>query len=149
MITEDGTRLYGPRRLLPETMHEYVDVQGDCWIWQLHCDKYGYGRSRKQGRTLLAHRMVYEMLVAAIPDGLTLDHLCRVHPCVNPDHLEPVSATENIRRSPLLRPTHCVNGHLLAGGNVYVPSCRPTRRQCRTCHRDRSRAWARRKRSTT
>ena len=149
MITENGTRLYGPRRLLPETMHEYVDVQGDCWIWQREIDRHGYGRVRKQGHNRRAHRLVYELLVGPIPDGMTIDHLCRVRSCVNPDHLEPVTATENVRRSPLVTPTHCVNGHLLADGNVYVSAGRPTWKVCRLCQRKRSRDWMRRKRSTS
>jgi len=41
---------------------------------------------------------MYVMAKGPIPDGLTLDHLCRVRHCVNPDHLEPVTQTENRRR---------------------------------------------------
>lgn len=50
------------------------------------------------GRTGLAHRVAYEALVGRIPDGLTLDHLCENKRCVNPDHLEPVTRAENLRR---------------------------------------------------
>jgi hypothetical protein len=45
-----------------------------------------------------AHRVVYEILVGPIPSGLQLDHICSVPWCVNPDHLEPVTAKENTRR---------------------------------------------------
>ena len=37
--------------------------------------------------------------VGSIPDGLHLDHLCRVPACVNPEHLEPVTLAENNRRA--------------------------------------------------
>lgn len=65
-----------------------------CWIWQLAMGHDDYGRWR--GTT--AHRAVYEALRGPIPSGLQVDHLCRVHRCVNPDHLEPVTCKENLRR---------------------------------------------------
>lgn len=46
-----------------------------------------------------AHRHSYQSLVGSIPDGLHLDHLCRVPACVNPEHLEPVTLAENNRRA--------------------------------------------------
>jgi hypothetical protein len=45
-----------------------------------------------------AHRFAYELLVGPIPEGLVIDHLCRNRRCVNPAHLEPVTAEENWRR---------------------------------------------------
>lgn len=69
-----------------------------CWVWQRALDKQGYGCAWSEQRLRGAHRVIYELLVGPIPDGLELDHLCRVPACVNPDHLEPVSRSENIRR---------------------------------------------------
>ncbi|WP_369010576.1 HNH endonuclease signature motif containing protein, partial [Bacillus cereus] len=46
-----------------------------------------------------AHRYVYENLSGPIPEGMELDHLCRNPPCVNPDHLDPVTHEENMRRA--------------------------------------------------
>ena len=40
------------------------------------------------------------LAVGPIPDGREIDHLCRNHRCVNPDHLEPVTHLENMRRRP-------------------------------------------------
>jgi hypothetical protein len=71
----------------------------DCWEFQGAIDTYGYGvvqlRQKKTGK---AHRAVYEAMVGPIPEGLTIDHLCRTTSCVNPDLMEPVTAEENSRR---------------------------------------------------
>lgn len=71
-----------------------------CWFWT-GADK-GRGREYGQvwfrGRNTCAHRAVYITLVGEIPDGLELDHLCRVKSCVNPDHLDPCTHAENIER---------------------------------------------------
>lgn len=83
-----------------------IDPQLDgCWLWLLRPDAHGYGA--KQHRKLLykAHRFVYETLVEPIPTHLTLDHLCLVKMCVNPDHLEPVTAKVNTARM------HELSGH--------------------------------------
>jgi len=65
-----------------------------------NADGYGQLGLRKNGysTTVQAHRLCYELLVGKIEDGLQVDHLCRIHNCVNPDHLEPVTQRENIVR---------------------------------------------------
>lgn len=69
-----------------------------CWIWTGAKGADGYGNVRYRGTVWRAHRAAYTILVGAIESGLELDHLCRVRACVNPDHLEPVTGEENIRR---------------------------------------------------
>lgn len=84
-----------------------------------------------------AHRFAYERLVGLIPEGLQLDHLCRVPYCVNPAHLEPVTSRENTMRglnfaAVNAKKTHCLRGHLLSGDNLMTtPSY--DGRLCRTC----------------
>lgn len=72
---------------------------GPCWLWIGTVDRWGYGQMKWQGRRPGSHRVAYELLVGPIPEGLTLDHLCRVPGCVNPAHLEPVTQAENNRRA--------------------------------------------------
>ncbi|WP_405965909.1 HNH endonuclease signature motif containing protein [Streptomyces sp. NBC_00723] len=97
-------------------------------------DPKGYGRTvDHDGSRQLAHRVSYRLSVGEIPTATPhIDHLCRNTNCVNPDHLEPVTQTENNRRIGLS--THCGRGHSLSEDNVYQ---RPGgTRECRTCVRD-------------
>jgi HNH endonuclease len=70
-----------------------------CWMWQGGDQGEGYGRMSVNRRNVPAHRAYYEQVHGPIPDGLTIDHLCKVPGCVNPDHMEPVTFRENRRRS--------------------------------------------------
>lgn len=74
----------------------HVDIQ-DCWIWT-SVTINGYGAFGIDNGATAAHRWLWKTLVGPIADGLQLDHLCRNPPCVNPDHLEPVTGGENVRR---------------------------------------------------
>jgi len=71
-----------------------------CHIWQLATTEKGYGQEwdASRGRMNFAHITAWERKHGPVPDGKELDHLCRVRPCVNDDHLEPVTHLENIRR---------------------------------------------------
>jgi hypothetical protein len=83
------------------------------------------------------HRYAYEALVGPIPDGKQIDHLCRNRACCNPEHLEPVTIQENIRRGEgpqaiNARKTHCIRGHALSGDNLYLVP-KSGRRNCVIC----------------
>jgi hypothetical protein len=70
-----------------------------CWFWTGSTNNKGYGRlGGNKGGSQLAHRAAYELIIGPIPAGLTIDHLCGVKICVNPAHLEPVTARENLER---------------------------------------------------
>ncbi len=71
----------------------------DCWIWIAARSKEGYGRIQWNGQVVGAHRVAYTMVRGEIPKGLVLDHLCRTRACVNPDHLDPCTNQENVRRA--------------------------------------------------
>jgi hypothetical protein len=122
-----------PKLDVRDRFMEKVDKTETCWLWRAFIEPKGYGRFRQK----LAHRVSYEMHVGPIPDGLTLDHLCRVRHCVNPAHLEPVTAAENTRRGKEATKTHCKHGHLFDEANTIhiVDRAKGGKRACRTCAR--------------
>lgn len=121
---------------------EKVDKSADCWEWTAY-KLQGYGRfgvgSGSDHRIVYAHRWAWESVSGPIPDGLTVDHLCRNRGCQNPDHMEVVTGAENTRRKP--RPTHCPQGHEYTAENL-IPR-KDGAKQCRECNRLRCLARAR------
>jgi hypothetical protein len=124
----------------------YVYKKGACWSWRGPIGRNGYGtfseRVKGKHQARLAHRWAYEHMVGPIPAGLHLDHLCRRRDCVNPVHLEPVTARENLLRGNGFaainaRKTHCPHGHEYAPENLLTT--KSGGRSCKTCHRDRER----------
>jgi hypothetical protein len=93
-----------------------------------------------------AHRASYETFRGEISAGMTIDHLCRVRRCINPAHLEVVTAYENVMRGEgptarQRRQTHCKRGHPLTEDNLIgFPGTR-TKRDCKLCHRERNRRY--------
>ena len=130
------------RQLVLDDMYEPEPNSG-CWLWLGKINNQGYGWAGKRGS---AHRALYIALRGPIPNGLILDHKCRVRCCVNPDHLEAVTDRENVARgfSPSAvnaRKTHCIRGHELAGDNLYrMPD---GDRACRACRNEASRRYRR------
>jgi hypothetical protein len=120
--------------------HVEMVTESGCWIWTGVTDHTGYGRFNLGHSTVAAHRFAYELFREPIRKGLTIDHLCRVKCCVNPDHLDQVSLRENILRSDsasarAARQTHCVNGHLFDEANTHITPLGS--RCCRACRRNR------------
>lgn len=115
---------------------------GECRLWPGKVSRDGYGREWHQGRWHMAHRRAYERRYGAIPEGMEIDHLCRVKTCINPAHLEAVTRRENMLRQPRIgaraQQTQCVHGHEYTPENTK----RDVRgnRYCRTCHNARERA---------
>jgi hypothetical protein len=124
-----------------ERFSERAARQDDgCIVWTGGLTIGGYGvfagvTARGSEKKVMAHRWAYEQHVGPIAEGLDIDHLCRNRACVNPDHLEPVTRLENIRRAAAVK-THCPAGHPYDAANTYI---RPgtVHRKCRTCARER------------
>lgn len=115
-----------------------ANATSGCWEWTANTNRGGYGhfindRCQEVAGSVLAHRISWSFLRGPIPSGLQIDHLCRNTGCVNPAHLEPVTAWENARRGVgPNRPEapHCVNGHEFTLENTSVTE---RGRVCRAC----------------
>ena len=117
-----------------------LELGSNCWLW-LGCKNNGgygqiIGKKNKRPFAYKVHRIAYEIVKGPIPSNLTLDHLCRVRHCVNPDHLEVVSLVENVMRGNGVgvknsHKTHCPKGHPLVEGNVYMHL--DGGKQCKIC----------------
>lgn len=122
-----------------------------CWLWLGALNGKGYGVFERFGvgrrRANTAHRFSYEVHRGPIPEGLDLDHLCRVHQCVNPSHLEAVPRRVNLLRGAGFNAinaakTHCRLGHPFSGDNlVIVINTYGTERRCRECRNRVARAY--------
>ncbi|MEV0183833.1 hypothetical protein AB0I54_31795 [Streptomyces sp. NPDC050625] len=146
-----------PRPALARLLTKVTPGHGGCWIYTGNIHKntgYGCFTISAKKRTS-AHRAAYELLVAPIPPGAHLDHTCHTaddgcpggisclhRRCVNPLHLEPVTAQENLLRSRRTvagrnaRKTHCPQGHEYTPENTGTNS---KGRYCRACGKARIR----------
>lgn len=119
----------------------------NCWLWIGGISHSGYGvfttgsKTNGTSKSTPAHRYSYALAKGDIPEGLVLDHLCRIRECVNPDHLEAVTQQVNTLRgdSPIAQhaaKTHCKRGHPFSEENTW--RTRKGGRHCRTCARERA-----------
>ncbi len=134
--------------LIRERIEEnYTVTPGGCWEWDLTRTEFGYGKitlkQKKFNKSLIAHRLYYQLVVDYIPDNLVLGHKCDNPPCINPDHMEVTTQRENNAKgigvtADNLRKTACDNGHKFTQENTgrYKNGWR----YCRTCSRLRSKA---------
>jgi hypothetical protein len=121
---------------------ERSSISGPCIVFD-GAKIEGYGVMSVANKVVRVHRLMWEQLVGPIPDGMTLDHLCRNHACWWSDHLEVVPRGENALRgfgptAQNRRKTVCNSGHALTGENVYEYR---GERRCRRCAQDRKREW--------
>lgn len=101
-----------------------VEKTSTCWLFTGN-KVNGYGSFRFRGRMLKAHRFSWALAGREVPEGMVLDHVCRVRNCVNPEHLEVVTAAENLYRGVSFaainrRKTHCIHGHEFSAENTHV-----------------------------
>lgn len=119
-----------------------VPITG-CLLWLGSTTRLGYGMMSVHSVNRTVHRLAYELAKGPIPEGMVLDHLCRVRCCINPDHLEAVTQKENVMRGDCptainARKTHCKRGHALDEVNTYYY---PRSRACRQCIKEQGRNY--------
>lgn len=127
-------------------MQKFSADENGCWIWSTGKNHAGYGKFFVDGSDVRAHRWSYEWFVGPIAAGLTVDHLCNVRQCVNPEHLRAVTASENClaphsnatARLNVYK-THCPRRHELAQWNINKSSAERGRRVCKACNLARAR----------
>ena len=117
-----------------------------CWLWLGSVSQDGYSQVGKPPWS--GHRIAFEVKHGPVPEGMEVDHICRVRCCVNPDHMQPLTHYDNLIKSyrkvsPNSLKTHCPKGHPLDGENLRLKKT-STRlgvsRQCKACERDRYQA---------
>lgn len=119
-------------RILPVT-------ESGCWLWTGGWNTYGYGSFYAHGENMGAHRYSYLLYRGIIPEGMTVDHLCRVRCCVNPAHLTLKTNKENVlcglgRTANNARKTYCARGHMFDEANTILR--KTGGRTCRVCARE-------------
>lgn len=133
---------------LPPNFWNKVRKTDYCWLWQAAQNTMGYGCFATGRTSDLSHRLAYKDAHGPIPEGMTIDHLCRTRNCVNPDHLQVVTYEENNRRKKVVGGLdigdECVNGHVLTPELLYRhPRGHSECLECRRENKRRSIARAR------
>jgi hypothetical protein len=93
----------------------------ECWDWTAKRNKQGYGQFYLSNpeRTLLAHRLAYELQCGPIPDGLDVCHHRDRPACIRGEHLFPGTNKENME--------DCVAKGRIARGEHHSSRLHPER----------------------
>jgi len=153
----EPTKLHIPEpyagKVRARILRDTKEVNG-CWEWQKSLTVHGgYAQMMlslepKKPQLFTGHRASWLVFRGDLAPGLHLDHLCRNHECINPDHLEPVTPLENLMRGEVARegikistPVHyCRHGHSMTGKNLYeYKQAGLPRIICRACKNERNR----------
>lgn len=106
-----------PGRVAARAYANVTVQQSGCWISNYSVGNHGYAQigwaDGAKNHMVLAHRASWVNINGQLPVGFTLDHVCKVRTCVNPEHLRLLSNFENARRTngtdfPL---GECAHGH--------------------------------------
>jgi hypothetical protein len=133
---------------LKRIVSRFVEQHNGCWHHPSTPTAKGYAQTKfgwPIAKSTLIHRLSWMYYKGDIAEDMVLDHLCHDpavceggntcehRRCVNPNHLQLVSASDNSKKTVRILEfkTHCVNGHSLKN-NVYVYS-NGKRKGCATC----------------
>lgn len=135
-----ATRDEGQRVIVTRSLRD----AGDHWIWQGSKDRKGYGNVWFGQKWWRAQRLAYWAFHGSLDKALTTDHLCRVHACVNPEHLRQITNRENVLIGVGItalnaKKRRCQNGHDLIPPNVYIDP--HGWRYCKPCRRSRKKKY--------
>lgn len=109
-------------------VEESLKLPNGCWEWT--GARWGGGNKRKygtlqyKGRQRSAHVVSYLIFKGKYPKGMDIEHICQFSLCVNPEHLQPATRLQNIRRDhPWLNEGNLKCGHAKLNNNSYCPTC--------------------------
>ena len=124
-----------PQRVIDRVLSRVRDTADGCVETNYSTGSHGYGQigwhDEDRRRMALTHRVAWIAKNGPIPEGMTVDHICRNRKCLNVEHLRLLTNSENASDNGFRSRTHCPAGHPYAGPNLYID---PTGgRRCRTC----------------
>ena len=120
--------------LIESNWWDKVEVGNDdeCWLWKQSTGSHGYGQTWDGNTVILSHRVAWVLSNGQdIPEGMTIDHICRVRKCCNPSHLRMLSNIDNAKDNGQSLKTHCPRNHPYDDINTYIDS--KGHRRCREC----------------
>lgn len=130
-----------PQRVIDRVLRKVAkDADNGCHISTYSTASHGYaqvGWHDDSGRRVtLAHRVAWIAEHGPIPEGMTIDHTCKVKACINVEHLRMIDNFENGRRTagrdwPM---GECANGHPASHLRLYGQGDKPPRLRCQTCN---------------
>ena len=82
---------------LPAHFWDRVEKTDTCWLWTGVPTANGYGKTSWNGRIQYAHRLAWFLTHGPLDVNLVVDHKCHVKRCVNPDHLQVVTQSQNMQ----------------------------------------------------
>ena len=140
-----------PERVAERAATKWVENEDGCWISTYSTASHGYAQigwtDGDYRQVVTAHRAAWVYFTGEqIPEGMTIDHMCKNKPCINPDHLRMTTNFENARRTSGRdwKMGECVNGH--SNNHLYWNG---SRYRCSLCARMYQRRYRERSRDTS